>query len=161
MPIRLNYDVLLSVASAYHPPPMKITVSLHRRMPCSLLRFLHLCAGAFLLLDLPSCALAADDAQGKLTFDIPSADAIVSLKAFSLQSGQEIIYSPDTVMGTRTNEVKGEYMPKDAIDRMLAGTVLISVQNSHGLIMVNRRDGLNNTPSVAQASDPLGNTGSV
>jgi TonB-dependent receptor len=79
---------------------------------------------------------AADD--GKRRFDVPAADATLSLKTFAEQSGQEIVYPVDVVSGTRTNAVRGEFAPTYALDRMLAGTGLVATQSSNGLLSVNR-----------------------
>src|SRR5687768_3007076 len=78
-------------------------------------------------------------------FDLPADDATVSLKAFAEQSGQEIVYPPDVVRGTRTNAVKGEFTPKIAIDRMLAGTALVATQSGNGLLSVSRAGAPNGT----------------
>ncbi len=74
----------------------------------------------------------------KRSFDLPADDAAVSLKAFAEQSGQEIVYAVDTVRGTRTNAVKGEFLPKDALEQMLAGTDLVSTQSKGGLFAVKK-----------------------
>src|SRR5258708_32781621 len=79
---------------------------------------------------LPS--FVAAEPAAKRSFDISSADAVVSLKGFAEQSGQEIIYPPDVVKGTRTNEIKGEFTPKEANDGMLTETVLVPTQAKSG-----------------------------
>jgi hypothetical protein len=138
--IRLKPGVLPSSCRPASPNPMKITVLLHRRLRRSVLRFLCLGAGVFLSVWLSPTARAQNEAPRKIAFDIPGADAIVSLQVFAQQSGQEIIYSPDIVRGTRTNEVKGEFTPTEAIKQMLAGTALAHGQTSHGLIAISRID---------------------
>jgi len=73
-------------------------------------------------------------------FDLPAGDASVSLKSFAEQSGQEIVYAADVVKGTPTQAVKGELTPKDALDRMLAGTTLTAVSSKGGLLAVKKAD---------------------
>ncbi len=78
--------------------------------------------------------MAAEPA--KRTFNLPAADAAVSLKSFAEQSGQEIVYAADVVKGTQTNAVKGAFTPKDALDQMLAGTALAAADSKGGLLAV-------------------------
>lgn len=87
-------------------------------------------------LALASLACAADGARR--TFDVPAGDALVSLRAFAEQSGQEIVYPADAVRGARTQPVKGEFTPKEALDRMLGGTDLVATQSRNGILAVSR-----------------------
>ncbi|MGH8018321.1 MAG: TonB-dependent receptor plug domain-containing protein, partial [Opitutaceae bacterium] len=86
------------------------------------------------------CATVHAAESAKRRFDLPAEDAVVSLEIFAKQSGQEIVYSPDVVRGTRTNAVKGEFSPKDAVDRMLADTALTASQTRSGLLSVKRAE---------------------
>ncbi|SDS37569.1 TonB-dependent receptor [Opitutus sp. GAS368] len=74
----------------------------------------------------------------KRAFDLPAADAAVTLKAFAEQSGREIVYAVDAVRGTRTNAVKGELLPQEALELMLAGTDLMATQSKGGLLAVKK-----------------------
>src|SRR5258708_148462 len=85
---------------------------------------------------LHSLILAAEPATRN--FDLPAGDAAVSLKLFAEQSGQEIIYAVDAVKGTPTSTVKGNYLAKDALDQMLAGTDLVVAQSKGGLLVVKK-----------------------
>ncbi|MGH7955683.1 MAG: secretin and TonB N-terminal domain-containing protein [Opitutaceae bacterium] len=90
---------------------------------------------------------AADVARRN--FNIAAADAPATLKVFMEQSGQEIVYPAAAVRGTKTNEVKGQFTPKEALDRMLAGTNLIATQAPGGILSVTRAADPN-APRAAQ-----------
>jgi len=117
-------------------------------------------AAAFLCLaSLPFLSARAAEPAAR-SFDLPADDAAVSLKSFAEQSGQEIVYSPDVVKGTTTNAVKGEFTPKDALDRMLAGTPLAAASSKGGLLAVvkaadpkDQRAAPTVAPSVRPAKD--------
>jgi len=97
----------------------------------------------------PSSAAPAE--APRRVFDVPADDSLASLKIFAQQCGQEIIYPPDKVKGTRTNAVKGEFVPKEALDQMLAGTGLIATEAKSGVLTVNRVSDAN-TERSAEAS---------
>ncbi|MDP3072951.1 MAG: TonB-dependent receptor [Opitutaceae bacterium] len=64
------------------------------------------------------------------SFDIPAGDATQSLRLAAQQAGREIMFLAETVRGTRTAAVKGEFTAEDALRRMIAGTNLQLVQDS-------------------------------
>src|SRR5688572_27191078 len=113
----------------------------------------------FLLLYSAICASADAAEAARRRFDVPAGDAEVSLTIVAEQSGQEIVYPPDVVRGTRTNAVKGEYPPKEAVDRMLAGTALAASQTRSGLLSIQRVESPNGqratqaTPSARPRQD--------
>ena len=74
-------------------------------------------------------AIAQGAARGKIEFDLPADNAERTLKQFALCSGLEVIFVSEAVANVRTNKVKGEYTPREAIDRMLAGTRLTALQD--------------------------------
>lgn len=93
------------------------------------------------------------------TFNVPADDAVVSLKLFAEQAGQEIIYPADSVKGVKTNAVKGDFTARDALDQLVAATDLVvgeylrhaevSVSGT-ALVTVSSAEGryrLNNVPS--------------
>ncbi len=80
------------------------------------------CVGLVALL-----SFAAEPA--KQTFDLPAGDAESTLKLFTQQSGEQILYPPARVSGVTTNAVKGEMTSADALDLMLAQTSLIAVRD--------------------------------
>ncbi|MBL9207294.1 MAG: TonB-dependent receptor, partial [Opitutaceae bacterium] len=75
---------------------------------------------------LASAALAAD---GTKSFDIPAGDAETTLKLFTRQSGEQILYPPNKVAGVRTNLVRGEMTPAEALRVLLKETDLVAVQD--------------------------------
>lgn len=83
------------------------------------------------------CAFAADTA--KKAYQLPAGDAAVTLKRFSEQSAEQIVYPVEAVRGVQTNAVNGEYTARDALDRLLAGTELRVVQDEKsGSLAVSR-----------------------
>lgn len=89
----------------------------------------------------------AAEVSGKRAYDVPSGDAKVTLRLFAEQSGQEIIYPAESVAGVKTNALKGEYTPREAIDRLVAGTALVVTTAKTGAIAVNR----SGSPAAQQA----------
>jgi iron complex outermembrane recepter protein len=65
-----------------------------------------------------------------LSLDIPAGDALTTLKAFSAQSGGQLLYSAEQVEGARTAAVRGDYVPVDALNRMLANTQLQATRDA-------------------------------
>ena len=65
----------------------------------------------------------------KRQFDLPADAAEISLKQFAAQSELEVLFSPKTTADVRTNAIKGNYSPRDAMDRLLGGTGLIATQD--------------------------------
>jgi|GEM_PF-3147367 len=76
---------------------------------------------------------------GTKIFNIPAGLAENSLIAFSTQSGLEIVFAGSTIGKTKTNEVKGHYLPREALDQLMAKTGLIAEQDEKtGALMVAR-----------------------
>lgn len=73
--------------------------------------------------------VAAIRDESRRTFDLPSGDAVVTLQAFTRQSGEEIIFPVDQVRAITTKRVSGELTARTALDRMLEGTGLVAVQD--------------------------------
>src|SRR5580658_10528922 len=70
-----------------------------------------------------TAALAASGG-GTVSFDLPADSAEKSLRRFSTESGQPILFPTEVTRGIRTAAVRGNYSPREALDRMLAGTPL-------------------------------------
>jgi hypothetical protein len=84
-----------------------------------------------------SAAYAADAARRH--FDIPGNSAEKSLKAFAEQSGVDVLFSTEMVANVRSNPVKGEFSPAEAISRLLTSTGLLAVQDkATGAFMIRR-----------------------
>ena len=73
------------------------------------------------------------------SFDIPANSADKTLRLFSVQSGVEVVFGTATAAQVRTNAVKGDYAPREALDRLIDGTGLIVVANEKtGALTVSR-----------------------
>ena len=82
-------------------------------------------------------AFAADDT--KRTYDLPAGDAPVTLRRFSEISGRETLFAAESVRGVKTNAVKGEFTPREAIERMLLRTELTAEADARtGALAVKR-----------------------
>jgi hypothetical protein len=55
---------------------------------------------------------------------VPADLAEKSLRVFLTQSGFEVLFSSDAASGVRTNAIKGEFLPGEAVKKMPAGTTL-------------------------------------
>ena len=98
--------------------------------------------------------LSASAAEApKKSFDLPAADAAQTLKAFTEQSGEQIIYPVENVRGVKTNAVKGDHAAREALDLMLAGTGLTIVQDAGTGALAIRRETDPNDPRAAQVAD--------
>lgn len=65
----------------------------------------------------------------KKSFDLPAGAAEKTLRLFSAQSGLPVLFPTEITKGVRTEAVRGDFPPREALDRMLAGTVLTVVRN--------------------------------
>lgn len=102
--------------------------------PSPSLRCLLIGALAFVF---AACAAAAEGARK--SFQLPIGDAAVTLKLFSEQSGEQIVFPVDAVRGVQTNAVNGDLFAREALDRAVAGTELRVVQDAKtGALAVNR-----------------------
>src|SRR5688500_2549855 len=100
-----------------------------------------------LVLFIITCAVsfAAQSADGaRRMFDVPADAAEKSLRRFSEQSGLEVFYPSSAAKGVRTHAVKGEMTAREALDQMVAGTVLTVVRDEKsGAFSFKRIDGPN------------------
>lgn len=76
----------------------------------------------------------------KTNFDLPADTAERSLKRLAEQSGREVLFPADAVEGIRTRVVKGEMTPDAALAAMLAGTLLVGVQDDKTGSLTVRRE---------------------
>lgn len=78
-------------------------------------------------------------AEAKRSFNIPAETAEKSLKQFASQSGVEVLFSTQAAAGIRTNAIKGDFAPTDAVRQMLAGTPLYLVNDDkNGVLRIVR-----------------------
>ncbi|MGH7958444.1 MAG: TonB-dependent receptor plug domain-containing protein, partial [Opitutaceae bacterium] len=118
-----------------HPTPASAGLAFSRAF------FGALSAGLIALLT--PLALAAD--APKKSFDIPAGEASATLKQFTMQAGQQLLYTMDAVKGVTSHAVKGRMSARQALDQMFAGTDLKVLQ-----------DGSNGALSLVRAPDPNG-----
>lgn len=74
-------------------------------------------------------ALTVSAASDQVPFNLPKDSAEKSLKRFSEQAGKEVLFASAITRGIRTNPVKGEMRPGEAIDFLLANTGLVAVHD--------------------------------
>lgn len=102
-----------------------------------------------------SCsALLAAAAEAVRAFDVPAGDAAATLKQAAKQGGVEIVFPAATVSGVQTAPVKGDFTAREAINRMLAETDLVLVQDEKsGVLSVQRLtpDAKNDASRLAEA----------
>ncbi len=85
-----------------------------------------------------AAAAPSPESAAKRSFDLSAGEAAAVFKQFIAQSRVPLLYVANDVTGVRTSAVKGEFTPRDAIDRILAGTVLVAVQTDNGSIAVRK-----------------------
>jgi outer membrane receptor protein involved in Fe transport len=82
-------------------------------------------------LSLALLALTASAADGtRKNYTLPSGDAAATLKAFSQQSGEQIVYPVEAVRGVQTKPVTGDLTAREALQRMVQGTDLTVVEDA-------------------------------
>ena len=91
------------------------------------------CAAIFAVTGRVPAAAAAGSATH--AYNIAAGDAVASLRAFALQSGDQLVYSADAVEGIRTNAIKGDYPAVVALRRMLGGTGLVISQDARSGVL--------------------------
>lgn len=112
------------------------------------------------------CALASTvlslgaDAPKK-NYNLPAGDAVKVLKAFTEQSGEQIVYPVEQMRGIKTAAVKGEFTPREALDKMLADTGLVAVQDEKTGALAVKRDSSPNAERVAQTATTRENQGKI
>ena len=90
------------------------------------------------------------------TFEIGGGEAATALKQFTQQSGQDLLFSADAVAGVTTNAVSGSYVPQEALDRLLAGTILRSARASRsGAIAIVRSTQTTTDPTIETPPKPM------
>lgn len=91
------------------------------------------------------CTRAADatDPSTK-SFDVPAGDASITIKQFAKQADRAIMYPSEPLTGVQTSAIKGNFTPHEALDRMLAGTDFVAIEDvKSGALAVKRVNGPN------------------
>jgi hypothetical protein len=82
------------------------------------------------------------------TFNVPAGEAIETLKRTAQQGGVEIIFLAETVRGVSTPALRGEFTPREALDRLVSNTGLVIVRDARtGTLTVNRAPPPRPTPA--------------
>ncbi len=83
-----------------------------------------------------SGARAADDTR---SFTLEAGPAAQRLREFGHQAQREILFPAEAVAGVQTHAIRGDLRPRDALDRMLAGSGLTSVEDAQtGALLILR-----------------------
>jgi iron complex outermembrane receptor protein len=98
-------------------------------------------------------AVAADPAPARKTYDLPADTADKSLRRFSEQSGIQVIFPSDVVRDVRANAVQGNLTSREALDRMLAGTGLVAVQDAQTGALTVRKETVAPKNAVSPVAD--------
>ena len=102
--------------------------------------------------------LGAATVDAKRSFDLPRGDAATTLRQFAATAGRSLVFVTDKVRGETTNPVRGEFTPREALDRMLAGSALEPAQDAAtGALVVSRKrlaEAATRTGEVRPISDP-------
>lgn len=72
---------------------------------------------------------AAPAREASHTFDLPADDAAITLRLFAAQAGLPLLFSGPAVAGVRTASVRGSFSPREALERLVAGTPLTVVED--------------------------------
>ncbi|MBS0662899.1 MAG: TonB-dependent receptor [Verrucomicrobia bacterium] len=126
---------------------------LHARPSRRLESIPRLASAAVLSLTLTLAAWAAD--ADRKPYDLPAGDAASTLKQFSAQSGEQIVYPVAQVTGLKTNAVSGDLTAREALERMVAGTDLQVVQDEKtGALGLKRAAGPNGLGAAQDSGRP-------
>jgi iron complex outermembrane receptor protein len=95
-------------------------------------------AGSLLTLAL---AVSTALAQQKVTFDIPAQPASVAIQTWARASGLQVFAAEEHLAGIKTNPVRGDYTPIEAMQLMVQGTGLEVVASSENTVTIRRANG--------------------
>lgn len=102
--------------------------------------------------------LGAATAEAKRSFDLPRGDAATTLRQFAASAGRSLVFATDKVRGETTNAVRGDFTPREALERMLAGSALAADEDAaSGALVVSRKrtaEAAPRTGEVGPVSDP-------
>lgn len=95
------------------------------------------------------------------SFELPAGPAEQTLNAFAQQSGWQVVFPTEITQNVQTNRVQGFYAVHEALERLLADTILTAqFDEQSGIIAVTRRarprERVVELPPYEVISDPLG-----
>lgn len=85
--------------------------------------------------DVPVQAQSVEQAQTK-SFNIPADDLILAFRKFQRQSGGQVRYALEGVVGQQTQGVSGQLPPHLALVRLLEGTGLTFMHDGAGTYFI-------------------------
>ncbi len=88
------------------------------------------------------------------SFHLPAGDAAETLRRFGQQARREIIFPAAAVAGVKTHAIKGEFLPRVALDRMVANTGLTVAEDEPSGALMIFRAAPPQPPGVAPPADP-------
>lgn len=92
-------------------------------------------------------------AQDARQFTIPAGSLRDGLNLFATQADQQILFAGDLVAGRTTPGLVGRFAPRDALDRLLAGSGIVWSQGRPGVIFLRRGEVLANAEAVTALDD--------
>lgn len=92
-------------------------------------------AGGLLTLAL---AVSTALAQQKVNFDIPAQPASVAIQTWARASGLQVFAAEEHLQGIKTNPVRGDYTPIEAVQLMVQGTGLEVVASGENTVTIRR-----------------------
>ncbi len=98
---------------------------------------LHTMLKSALLASFGAVSMAAQAfAEEPRPINVPAGDLIVALKTFTKQTGVEVVYLSNRLMGLKTHGVSGTLLPQDALTKMLEGTPLALKVDPSGAVLI-------------------------
>ncbi|QYM79630.1 STN domain-containing protein [Horticoccus luteus] len=87
-------------------------------------------------------AVGAPEEEARHHFDIPAGAAETTLRKFSKQAGEDVVFPKDLVRDVRTAAVRGDFEAQEALERMTQGTPLVVSRRSPkaALVLARRAD---------------------
>lgn len=88
-------------------------------------------------------------------FDVPAGPAAETLLRFGQQARREMLFPADAVRGVETSALRGTFSPREAIDRLTAGTGLsVAEDNPTGAFMIYRAHRPATAPDPRTSASP-------
>src|SRR4051812_11631486 len=102
---------------------------------------------ALVVLALLACIRVAAATERVRAFDVPAGDAVDTLRLAARQAELEIVFFAETVQGVRTTALRGEFPPREGLERLVAGTGLRLVGDAPGRTLTVRREPVRMSPA--------------
>ncbi|MGY4395733.1 iron complex outermembrane receptor protein [Sphingomonas sp. UYAg733] len=77
-------------------------------------------------------------AQSRQSYNLPAGDAAQNVQKIAVESGVQVMAPNADLAGIKTNAVKGDYTPVEALQRMLANTGLEVVASGENTVVIRR-----------------------